>query len=187
MNLLIIDVFDSFTYNLMHICEKYVKNVEVIRINNIDISLIEKFEKIIISPGPGLPSDYPILFDILEHYFKRKDILGICLGCQTIASFFGLELLNLKSVMHGKKTIINQLNNDKYLYKNIPKKFNVGRYHSWVVEKSNTKDLIVTSIDKHSHIMSLKHKTYKLRGIQYHPESILTDYGEGIIKNWINS
>ena len=187
MNLLIIDVFDSFTYNLMHICEEYVKNVKVIRVNKINIDLLEKFDKIIISPGPGLPSDYPILFDVLKHYFNRKDILGICLGCQTIASFFGLELLNLKTVMHGKKTIINQLNNDDFLYKNISKKFNVGRYHSWVVKNSNIKELIITSVDENKHIMSFKHKKYKLRGIQYHPESVLTDFGELIIKNWINS
>jgi len=187
MNLLIIDVFDSFTYNLMHICEKYVKNVEVIRVNKINIRLLEKFEKIIISPGPGLPSDYPILFEVLEHYFNRKDILGICLGCQTIASFLGLELMNLQTVMHGKKTIITQLNNDDFLYKNIPEKFNVGRYHSWVVKKSNTKELIITSVDKDGRIMSFKHEIYKLRGIQYHPESILTDFGELIVKNWINS
>ena len=187
MNLLIIDVFDSFTYNLMHICEKYVKKVEVIRVNKINIGLLEKFEKIIISPGPGLPSDYPVLFEILKSYYTRKDILGICLGCQTIANFLGLELLNLKTVMHGKKTIITQLNNDDFLYKNIPKNLNVGRYHSWVVKKSNKKEFIITSIDKDNHIMSFKHKLYNLRGIQYHPESILTDFGEKIIKNWINS
>jgi len=187
MNLLIIDVFDSFTYNLMHICEKYAKNVEVIRVNKINISSLDKFEKIIISPGPGLPSDYPILHQIIKRYFRQKDILGICLGCQTIASFFGFELQNLKTVMHGKKTIINQLNNDDVLYKNIPKKFKVGRYHSWVVKQSKKNELIITSTDEKSYIMSFKHKLYKLRGIQYHPESILTDFGEAIIKNWINS
>ena len=187
MKLLIIDVFDSFTYNLMHICEKYVKNVEVIRVNKINISLLEKFQKIIISPGPGLPSDYPVLFDVLKYYFNRKDILGICLGCQTIANFLGLELLNLETVMHGKKTTITQLNNDDCLYKNIPQKLSVGRYHSWVIKNKNIKELIVTSIDKENHIMSFKHKLYNLRGVQYHPESILTELGEKIIKNWINN
>tara|TARA_B100000579_G_scaffold385774_1_gene357086 strand:- start:805 stop:1368 length:564 start_codon:yes stop_codon:yes gene_type:complete len=187
MNLLIIDVFDSFTYNLMHICEKYVKNIEVIRVNKINVNLLEKFDKIIISPGPGLPSDYPVLFDVLKCYFNRKDILGICLGCQTIANFFGLELFNLKNVMHGKKTMITQLNNDSFLYKDVPRKIYVGRYHSWVVKKMKTKELIITSIDKKNHIMSFKHKLYNLRGIQYHPESILTEFGDKIIKNWINS
>ena len=187
MNLLIIDVFDSFTYNLMHICEKYVKNVEVIRINKINIDLIKKFDKIIISPGPGVPSDYPFLFKFLKNYFNKKDILGICLGCQTIANFFGLELINLKNVMHGKKTMITHFRNDEFLYKNIPEEFDVGRYHSWAVSKEKNQKLIITSIDENNHIMSFKHSKYSLRGIQYHPESILTPYGDKIIKNWINS
>mgnify|MGYP001203165163 CR=1 FL=1 len=187
MNLLIIDVFDSFTYNLMHICEKYVKNVEVIRVNKINIDLIEKFEKIIISPGPGVPSDYPLLFEVLKSYFNQKDILGICLGCQTIANFLGLKLVNLKNVIHGKKTMITHFSNDEFLYKNIPEDFNVGRYHSWVIRKEKTQELIITSMDKNNHIMSFKHSKYSLRGIQYHPESILTQYGEEIIKNWISS
>mgnify|MGYP001181804829 FL=1 len=187
MNLLIIDFFDSFTYNLMHICEKYVKKVEVIRVDKINIDSIQIYDKLIFSPGPGLPSDYPVLFQILQHYYQSKDILGICLGCQAIANYLGVNLLNLKNVMHGKKTLIKHFNNDKKLYNNIPNEFNVGRYHSWVVNNKTTKELIVTSVDKSNNIMSFKHKKYKLRGVQYHPESILTDYGKEIIKNWINN
>ena len=146
MNLLIIDVFDSFTKLNQKKYLKYVKNIEVIRVNKINVNLLEKFDKIIISPGPGLPSDYPVLFDVLKRYFNRKDILGICLGCQTIANFFGLELFNLKNVIHGKKTMITQLNNDSFLYKDVPRKIYVGRYHSWVVKKMKTKELIILKI-----------------------------------------
>ena len=171
----------------MHICEKYVKNVEVIRVNNININLLQKFDKIIISPGPGVPNDYPVLFELLVKYSSTKDILGICLGCQAIANFYGFNLSNLDVVMHGKKTLIKLINDDPVLYKNVPKNIYVGRYHSWVVENKNKKMLIITSVDEQNNIMSFKHKTCNVRGIQYHPESILTDFGEIILKNWINS
>ena len=187
MKLVIIDVFDSFTYNLMHICEKYVKNVEVIRIDKIKINELNKFHKIILSPGPGLPVDYPNLKKILDKYHSKKDILGICLGCQAIANFFGVDLVNLSNVMHGKKTRITHFENDKVLYNGIPKNFFVGRYHSWVVKNDKQNKILISSTDGEKNIMSFKHKSLKIRGIQYHPESILTDFGDLIIKNWISS
>jgi len=187
MNVLIIDLFDSFTYNLMHICKKYTYNVDVVRVNQVNIKQLEKYEKIIISPGPGVPLDYPVLFQVLSKYDSKKSILGICLGFQVIGNYYGGDLYNLSQVLHGKKSLITQTSLTEDIYKNIPKNFFVGRYHSWGIKLNNDKKLIVTSRDSKGSIMSFRHKLNDVIGIQYHPESILTEYGGGIIKNWLNN
>tara|TARA_B100001250_G_C19748958_1_gene766748 strand:+ start:396 stop:959 length:564 start_codon:yes stop_codon:yes gene_type:complete len=187
MNLLIIDLFDSFTYNLMHICKKYIKHVDVIRVNQVNIKQLDKYEKIIISPGPGIPSDYPILFKILKKYEYKKSILGICLGFQVIAIHYGGSIYNLSQVMHGKKSLINQVFTSESIYKSIPNSFFVGRYHSWGIKLKDEKKLIITSKDSKGCIMSFRNKLNTIVGIQYHPESILTKYGDLILKNWLNN
>ncbi len=187
MNLLIIDLFDSFTYNLMHICAKYVKHVDVIRVNQVNIKQLDKYEKIIISPGPGIPSDYPILFKILEKYEFKKSILGICLGFQVIGVYYGGIIYNLNQVMHGKKSLVNQIFDSESIYESIPNRFFVGRYHSWGIKLKDEKKLIITSKDAKGCIMSFKNKLNTIVGIQYHPESILTEYGDLILKNWLNN
>ena len=187
MNLLIIDLFDSFTYNLMHICEKYIEHVDVIRVNQVNIKQLDKYQKIIISPGPGVPSDYPVLFDILKKYESYKSILGICLGFQVIGVYYGGSLYNLSKVMHGKKSLISQVFNSDYIYKGVPANFFVGRYHSWGIKLKHENKLLITSRDSQECIMSFRHQKNNIIGIQYHPESILTKYGELIIRNWLNN
>ena len=187
MNVLIIDLFDSFTYNLMHICKKYIHNIDVIRVNQVNIKQLDKYEKIIISPGPGIPSDYPVLFDFLSKYDSKKSILGICLGFQVIGSYYGGSLYNLNQVLHGKKSLITQTSLTESIYENIPKNFFVGRYHSWGIKLNDEKKLIITSRDAEGSTMSFKHKSNDIIGIQYHPESILTEHGDLILKNWLNN
>ena len=183
MNLLIIDNFDSFTYNLKHLCEVYVKSINIIRNNMIRVSDVKKYDKIIISPGPGLPVNAGHCSSIIRKFYKKKPILGVCLGAQAIAELFGCKLINLEHPFHGKQSLI-YVSNDQ-LYTNMSKKIKVGRYHSWAIDLSSSKELITTAVDKKNTVMSFKHIKYPLTGIQYHPESILTPYGDMILKNWL--
>lgn len=188
MKLLILDNYDSFTYNLVHLVEK-VSTIpfDVIRNDKISLENVNKYNKILLSPGPGLPKNAGIMPKILKTYCSTKNILGICLGMQAIGENYGVQLHNLKNVYHGVATNINLTEND-FLFNNCPKTFKVGRYHSWVIN-SNTvpKEVIITSVDDDKNILSIKHITHKVRGVQFHPESILSEYGEMIIKNWISS
>ena len=184
--ILLIDNFDSFTYNLLHIIEQFTY-VDVIRVNELqnNLLIVENYSKLIISPGPGTTKDYPILTDIILKYYKKIPILGICLGHQLIADAFGCELFNLDIVNHGVSRN-TKIISDTYLYNGINRKFLSGRYHSWAVSNNNfCNDFIVTAIDDDNVIMSLQHKKYLLTGIQYHPESIMTENGKLILKNWI--
>lgn len=186
MKIFILDNFDSFTYNLVHILEQFASDVKVYRNNVIRIDEISNFDKIVFSPGPGLPSDVKIMTNIIDKYKALKPILGICLGHQAIAEYFGANLFNMPEVNHGRK-FETKIVTDDYIYKNIPSRFNSGRYHSWLVDKNNLPDnLEITSSDKQDNIMSLKHKKLDIRGVQYHPESVMTEYGIEILKNWIN-
>ncbi len=183
--ILVFDNYDSFTYNLVHLIEKVCDDeVEVRRNNKISLKEIEQFDKIIISPGPGIPSEAGILLEVIKMYAPVKSILGICLGHQAIAEAFGGTILNLKNVFHGVATPIEILIKDS-LFENIPHKINVGRYHSWVVNKNDFPDsLEITAVDENKHIMALRHKLFDVRAVQFHPESVLTEYGETLIKNW---
>jgi anthranilate synthase component II len=186
MRILIIDNFDSFTFNLLHYMEQYCQNVTVLRNNGFDISTLENFDKICLSPGPGLPSEVPALERIIKHLSGRKPILGVCLGHQAIAQSFGGNLINLEEPSHGKpvETIITDRSD--YLFNGIPDTFTSGRYHSWVVNKNSLSDeIIITSEDEGGNIMSLRHKFYDIRGVQFHPESVMTDYGKKILQNWV--
>ena len=187
MKLLIIDNYDSFTFNLKHMCESYVSSVNVVRNDEISIDDISIFDKIIISPGPGLPLDAGISVDLVKKYYTKKPILGICLGAQAIAVAFGCKLFNLKEVMHGKKTEIDILNHEDPVYEGVPKHISVGRYHSWAINLSLHSDFIQTAVDKEKIVMSFRHLQYPLYGIQYHPESILTEFGQQILINWLNT
>ncbi len=161
--------------------------VEVHRNDKISLAEIERFDKILLSPGPGLPSDAGILLDIIKTYAPTKSIFGVCLGQQAIAEAFGGSLVNLKEVFHGVSTPVKVIADD-FLFNNIPKNLNVGRYHSWCVNKDDLPDeLEITCIDESGSIMALRHKTYDVRGVQFHPESILTEHGLKIIKNWVES
>jgi len=188
MKILLLDNYDSFTYNLFHCIEK-VSNVriDVFRNDKISFKEIVKYDKIVLSPGPGLPSEAGILLDLIREYASSKSILGICLGHQAIGEVFGGRLMNLDSVYHGVATEMHVIKKDK-LFRNIPKKFKAGRYHSWVVDKKNLPDeLEITVTDENAYIMGLRHKKFDISGIQFHPESVLTEHGEQIIRNWVSS
>jgi len=186
MKILVFDNYDSFTYNLVHLIEKVMDcDLEVHRNDKIALKDIGRFDKIVLSPGPGIPSEAGILLDVIKEYAPKKSILGVCLGQQAIGEVFGGTLINLDKVFHGVATPVDILN-EEILFKNIPRKFNVGRYHSWVVSDKNFPDVLeVTAKDEFGNIMALRHKTYDVRGVQFHPESVLTEYGEQIISNWL--
>ena len=188
MQILLIDNYDSFTYNIEHYLRNY-SDVDVVRIDKIDLSKLINYNKIVLSPGPGLPKDRgEELFKIIDKcVINKTSLLGICLGHQAIAEYFGASLINLKEVNHGleKNTII--IEND-IIFKNIPKQFLSGRYHSWAIDnKKLPKELIITSVDKDNIIMSFKHKVLDIKGIQFHPESILTPFGKRILENWVKN
>ncbi len=184
---LVIDNYDSFTYNLVHYIESIPNySADIFRNNEISLKNIAKYDTIILSPGPGLPKDAGILKEVIKTYATTKKILGVCLGMQAIGEVFGGTLINLNTVFHGVATPIQVLEKNDYLFKNLPKQFNVGRYHSWVIDNNNfPQELIVTSIEENNQIMSLKHKNHKLYGVQFHPESILTEYGKEMIANFL--
>jgi len=186
MKVLIIDNYDSFTYNIAHYVEQFAEVCKVIKVNHINIEDIDKFDKIILSPGPGLPSERPIQNEIIKQFYKSKSILGICLGHQAIAEYFGAKLFNMNEVHHGiaRETITTK---SDYLWNKVNSNFKSGRYHSWAVSLENLpKDFEVIANDKASKtIMAFRHKKYDIRGIQFHPESILTENGLQIIKNWV--
>jgi anthranilate synthase component 2 len=186
MNILLIDNYDSFTYNLVHLIEKSgYPSITVVKNDAITLAEVNHYDKILLSPGPGLPKDAGIMPQLIKTYFKTKSIFGVCLGMQAIGEAFGCQLKNLDTVMHGIKTPIHIIQNDT-LFENCPRELNVGRYHSWVVDKNKLSEQIeVTAIDDQGEIMAIKHRTYDVKGVQFHPESILTEHGEQIISNWL--
>ncbi len=184
--ILVLDNYDSFTYNLVHLIEKVCDDeVEVYRNDKISLKEIARFDKILISPGPGIPSEAGILLDVIKTYGSTKSIFGVCLGQQAIAETFGGTIINLENVFHGVATPIEILVKD-FIFENVPGKINVGRYHSWVVNRNDFPDsLEITAVDEYNHIMALRHKLFDVRAVQFHPESVLTEFGEIIIKNWV--
>ena len=186
MKILVFDNYDSFTYNLVHLVEKVCDyKIDVFRNDKISLLEINKYDKILLSPGPGLPNEAGILLDVIKIYASTKSIMGVCLGLQAIGEVFGAKLKNLDNVYHGIATPVQIIKEDN-LFNDCPKEFKAGRYHSWVVDTNGLPDCFdVTSIDEDKNIMAMKHKTYNVKGVQFHPESILSEYGEQIIRNWI--
>ncbi len=186
MKLLVFDNYDSFTYNLVHIVKKLgFTDVEVHRNDRISLEEINRFDKIILSPGPGVPSESGILLDLIKTYASSKSIFGVCLGVQAIAEAFGGSLLNLPQVYHGIASEVS-IFDDEVLFRNLPETITAGRYHSWVVNDSTLPPCLqVTAKDEQGTIMALKHRTLDVRGVQFHPESVLTPSGEQILKNWL--
>lgn len=185
---LVIDNYDSFTYNLVHLVNELGREVEVWRNDKFELSDVAQFDKIILSPGPGIPEEAGLLLAVIKEYAATKSIFGVCLGQQAIAQAFGGTLLNLGRPMHGIATPIQVLDREEVLFKNCPEEINVGRYHSWVVNNEGLPDcLIITATDKDHEIMALRHKEYDVRAVQFHPESVLTDYGKEMMKNWLEA
>ena len=187
MKVAVIDNYDSFTYNLVHYLEDLNVEVTVFRNDEFELLDLEKFEKILLSPGPGIPDEAGLLKEVIKKYAPTKSILGVCLGLQAIGEVFGGKLSNLEKVYHGVATKIFIKEKDS-IFNNLPNELYVGRYHSWVLSNKNLPiDLIITSTDENGQIMSLKHSVYDVRGVQFHPESILTVHGKQILKNWIEN
>lgn len=185
--ILVIDNYDSFTYNLVHYLEDLNCEVTVKRNDKIALEEVEKFDKIVLSPGPGIPDEAGLLKKIIKTYAPTKSILGVCLGQQAIAEVFGGSLINLNEVFHGVATQVTTCVDNEPLFKGLKKTFPVGRYHSWVVNNNLPEVLEATSFDENGQIMSLRHKNYNVRAVQYHPESVLTPNGKKILENWVNS
>lgn len=185
MRLLIFDNYDSFTYNIAHAVRQLGVEPDVIRNDKITLDEVGNYDKIIISPGPGIPSEAGILPQLLERYGSEKPILGVCLGHQAIGERFGAKLRNLSTVYHGVQSTV-RLTADDYIFAGIPSEFEVGRYHSWVVDRDSLpSELEVTAVSPDGEIMAMRHRNLDVRGVQFHPESVLTPYGLEIIDNWL--
>jgi anthranilate synthase component 2 len=191
MKILIFDNYDSFTYNLVHVVEKIIHGkVDVFRNDKISLEKVNEYDKIILSPGPGLPVESGLLLPLIKEYAATKSILGVCLGQQAIAENFGGKLVNLKNVFHGVASKIkineNRTLSENDVFKSLPNELEAGRYHSWVVDKNDfPAELEITAEDENGYIMALRHKTFDVQGVQFHPESVLTPEGEKIMRNWL--
>lgn len=193
MKILVFDNYDSFTYNLVHLVEKILhQKVDVYRNDQIPLEKVKEYDKIILSPGPGIPEEAGLLLPLIKEYASTKSILGVCLGHQAIGEAFGGKLENLTTVYHGVATPI-EIKNEKVKPKNglfdgMPSRFEAGRYHSWIVSKESfPAELEITAEDDNGYIMGLQHKKFDVQGVQFHPESVLTPMGEIIMKNWLKN
>ncbi|WP_149277447.1 anthranilate synthase component II [Pareuzebyella sediminis] len=182
--ILVIDNYDSFTYNLVHYLEDLDCEVTVKRNDQLTLEEVEAFEKIVLSPGPGIPDEAGLLKDIIAKYAPSKSIFGVCLGLQAIGEVFGGSLINLDKVYHGTATKIKVIKDD-IIFEGIPNEIEVGRYHSWVVHPNLPEVLEATSVDENGQIMSLRHKSYDVCAVQFHPESVLTPDGKKMLENWV--
>ena len=187
MKILVFDNYDSFTYNLVHLVEKILPvKVDVYRNDQIPLEKIKEYDKIILSPGPGVPSEAGLLLPLIKEYASSKSILGVCLGHQAIGEAFGGVLVNLSKVYHGVATSCKITNGSSELFNGLPAEIEIGRYHSWIISKEDfPDDLEITAEDESGYIMALQHKKYDVQGVQFHPESVLTPQGEAILKNWL--
>jgi anthranilate synthase component II len=188
MNILLLDNYDSFTYNIAHYLRELTgHDIPVIRNDQVTVEEMEPFDAIVLSPGPGLPPDAGVMPEVIRRYAQTKRILGICLGMQAIGEAFGGTLFNLPSVFHGVATTATILAPDEILFRGLPEKIEVGRYHSWVVDEKNLPtELEITATDQSGRIMALRHKHFDVRGVQFHPESVLTPDGKKMLANWLN-
>jgi anthranilate synthase component 2 len=187
MEILILDNYDSFTYNLVHLLRVFDDvNLEIVRNDKISMPEIEKYDKILLSPGPGIPSEAGIMMDLIKAYAPVKSILGVCLGMQGIAEAFDGKLCNLSHVMHGVSSTTLVKDDTEKLFRGLPAHFQSGRYHSWIVDQASLPSCFrVTAVDEENHLMAISHKEYDLRDVQFHPESIMTEYGKEMIANWL--
>lgn len=186
MKIAIIDNYDSFTYNLSHLVKELGAEVSVMRNDQFAMNDLQAYDKIILSPGPGIPSEAGLLLDVIRTYAGKKPMLGVCLGHQAIGEVFGAELTNLSEVYHGVQTEGTQLGNDP-IFATLPERIAMGRYHSWVVSRNHFPQCLeITALSDDGMIMALRHKQYNIHGIQFHPESVLTPQGRTIINNWLN-
>jgi len=204
MKILVFDNYDSFTYNLVHLVEKILhQKVEVYRNDQIPLEKVKEYDKIILSPGPGIPEEAGLLLPLITEYAPSKSILGVCLGHQAIGEAFGGKLVNLETVYHGVATPVKILRREasdvrkatdssltphvsRHLFRGLPDELEAGRYHSWIVSDENFPgELEVTARDENNYIMALQHKDYDVQGVQFHPESVLTPRGEDILRNWL--
>ena len=200
MKILVFDNYDSFTYNLVHLVERILhEKVDVYRNDQVPLEKVKEYDKIILSPGPGIPEEAGLLLPLIKEYASSKSILGVCLGHQAIGEAFGGKLINLNEVYHGVATPVRLVNREPgvgsnnsslithhSLFEGLPEEFEVGRYHSWIVsEKNFPEELEVTARDENNFIMALQHKAYDVQGVQFHPESVLTPKGELILRNWL--
>jgi anthranilate synthase component 2 len=192
MKLLVFDNYDSFTYNLVHLVEHILhQKVDVFRNDQITLEQVAEYDKIILSPGPGIPEEAGLLLSLIKTFAASKSILGVCLGHQAIGEAFGGKLRNLETVYHGIATTVivtdSQQTEGKGLFAGMPQEFEAGRYHSWIVEKAGLPDdLVITAEDQNGYIMAMRHKTLDVQGVQFHPESVLTPHGETILRNWLS-
>jgi anthranilate synthase component 2 len=185
--ILVIDNYDSFTYNLVHYLEDLNCEVTVYRNDEFELDEINHFDKILLSPGPGIPDEAGLLKAVIEKYGPTKSIFGVCLGQQAIGEVYGGTLSNLEKVYHGIATKVTTAVTDEILFQGLDSEFEVGRYHSWVVDATLPDVLEATSYDDNGQVMSLRHRTYDVRGVQFHPESVLTPTGKKMLENWVNS
>ena len=186
MKIVIIDNYDSFTYNLSHLVKELGAEVSVVRNDEFELEALDAFDKIILSPGPGIPSEAGLLLDVIRQYAGRKPILGVCLGHQAIGEVFGGQLTNLSTVFHGVATEGTQLGND-YLFDGLPERITMGRYHSWVVDREGWPEALeVTALSDEGQVMALRHREMDIHGIQFHPESVLTPDGRTMLENFIS-
>ncbi len=189
MKILVFDNYDSFTYNLVHLVEKITDvKPDVFRNDKIALEDVANYDKIILSPGPGIPEEAGLLLPLIKMYAATKSILGVCLGHQAIGEAFGASLINLSNVYHGVATKIIQTGNKSFLFDGLAAEFDAGRYHSWIVDAATVpNDFEVTAIDENNLIMAMQHKTFDLQSVQFHPESVLTPDGEMMLRNWIEA
>ena len=187
MKILVFDNYDSFTYNLVHLVEKIMhQKVDVFRNDQIALEDVKKYDKIILSPGPGVPSEAGLLLPLIKEYAPTKSILGVCLGHQAIGEAFGGKLTNLKSVYHGVATPIKIINQKSQILHGLGDEVEVGRYHSWIIANEGfPAELEITATDENGYVMALQHKKYDVQGVQFHPESVLTPNGEQMLRNWL--
>ncbi|WP_224998329.1 aminodeoxychorismate/anthranilate synthase component II [Cesiribacter sp. SM1] len=186
--ILVIDNYDSFTYNLVHILKSLGAPLRVVRNDAFTLEEVEAYDKILLSPGPGVPDEAGLMPAVIRQYGTKKDILGVCLGHQALGEAFGAKLHNLAQVHHGVATTC-LLQKEDSLFKGLPRSFQVGRYHSWAVVADTCKPntgLEITAVDEQGAVMALRHKEYRIRGVQFHPESILTQHGTEMLRNWLN-
>lgn len=188
MRILVLDNYDSFTYNLVYILRELHSGVEVFRNDKIALEDVSAYDKILLSPGPGIPSEAGIMQDLIRMYAPSKSILGICLGEQGIAEVFGASLENMTDVLHGVSHEVTVIDPSDRLFRGIPGNFNAGRYHSWTVIPSTVpEDLKITAVDEAGRVMGIAHTRYDVKGLQFHPESVLTEYGREMLENWLKA